>query len=555
DLRGFGETASYNTLVLVDGRRINQADLSGVDWLQIPLARVDKIEIIQGGSAAALYGDNATGGVVNIITRSGGEQSGGEIQVEAGSYGLASTRLTFEGTQERLTYALTAGIKNLDGYRDNSDLDARESGLKLRYQPQNALVLNVSAGYQKDTSRLPSAIKESDLAKGINLRSTTTPDQSADLVDYHVQITPEWRLSEHEQVTMDLSRRSREQIFNPFDFRTEMDSWMFAPRLRIERLWGEVSDQLTVGVDYQDIASRIGTDDLAKKSLGIYAHNELRLSPRWSWTQAYRHDEAEFHFKSYQPNRVDRNERTYATGIAYEPDAANRLHVNFSQSYRFPLLDEFFVFDTTTWTVHVNPDIRPQQALEWQTGWRHQWDASLKGEFNLFRLLTRDEIHYDLARMVNDNLDGTVVRDGMALQLEKQFETWSATGYTTFTKAEIDSGRYAGKRVPGVPGFKGGGKLRYFYSEQMTWELDGRYIGSRPYISDFSNAYGEQAGYFVLDAGVRRQWSNLTGWLKVNNLTGREYAEFGGLSSGLTTERGWFAAPGRNVLVGATARF
>ena len=48
DLRGFGETASLNTLVLVDGRRINEADLSGSDWALIPLDRVNKIEIIRG---------------------------------------------------------------------------------------------------------------------------------------------------------------------------------------------------------------------------------------------------------------------------------------------------------------------------------------------------------------------------------------------------------------------------------------------------------------------------------------------------------------------------
>ena len=48
DLRGFGETASLNTLVLVDGRRVNQADLSGVDWAQISIDRVKRIEIISG---------------------------------------------------------------------------------------------------------------------------------------------------------------------------------------------------------------------------------------------------------------------------------------------------------------------------------------------------------------------------------------------------------------------------------------------------------------------------------------------------------------------------
>jgi iron complex outermembrane receptor protein len=68
DLRGFGETAQMNTLVLVDGRRVNSSDLSGVDWYQIPKEVIERIEIMKG-SGSVLYGDNAAGGVINIITK------------------------------------------------------------------------------------------------------------------------------------------------------------------------------------------------------------------------------------------------------------------------------------------------------------------------------------------------------------------------------------------------------------------------------------------------------------------------------------------------------
>ena len=68
DLRGFGETGPYNTLVLVDGRRVNEIDLSGVDWTQIPLEQIERIEIVRG-TGTVLYGDNAVGGVINIITK------------------------------------------------------------------------------------------------------------------------------------------------------------------------------------------------------------------------------------------------------------------------------------------------------------------------------------------------------------------------------------------------------------------------------------------------------------------------------------------------------
>src|SRR5512143_3858269 len=85
DLRGFGETAQSNTLVLVDGRRINQADLSGTDWTLIPLDRVKRIEIIRGARGSVLYGDNASGGVINIITKEGELLKAG-VDLLSGSY-------------------------------------------------------------------------------------------------------------------------------------------------------------------------------------------------------------------------------------------------------------------------------------------------------------------------------------------------------------------------------------------------------------------------------------------------------------------------------------
>ncbi len=86
DIRGFGETGPLNTLVLVDGRRVNEIDLSGVDWTQIPLDQVERIEIVRG-SGSVLYGDNATGGVINIITKRPEKPFAVQAEGVVGSYG------------------------------------------------------------------------------------------------------------------------------------------------------------------------------------------------------------------------------------------------------------------------------------------------------------------------------------------------------------------------------------------------------------------------------------------------------------------------------------
>ncbi len=73
DLRGFGESTSQYILLMVDGRRVNLDDLSGADWNTIPLDRIARIEIIRGSRGTVLYGDNATAGVINIITKEGSD--------------------------------------------------------------------------------------------------------------------------------------------------------------------------------------------------------------------------------------------------------------------------------------------------------------------------------------------------------------------------------------------------------------------------------------------------------------------------------------------------
>jgi iron complex outermembrane receptor protein len=68
DLRGFGITGDQNTLVLLNGQRLNEIELTTIGWTAIPLDSIERIEILRG-SGSVLYGGGTTGGTINIITK------------------------------------------------------------------------------------------------------------------------------------------------------------------------------------------------------------------------------------------------------------------------------------------------------------------------------------------------------------------------------------------------------------------------------------------------------------------------------------------------------
>ena len=71
DLRGFGGDNPYGkTLVLLDGKRMNRPDMTSINWLQVPLQLIERVEVVRGTNTV-MYGDSAVAGVINIITKKG----------------------------------------------------------------------------------------------------------------------------------------------------------------------------------------------------------------------------------------------------------------------------------------------------------------------------------------------------------------------------------------------------------------------------------------------------------------------------------------------------
>ena len=129
DMRGFGDSATSNTLVLIDGVRLNPVDASGIDWSAIPRESIERIEIIRG-SGAVLYGDRAVGGVINIVTDKSASPYA-HAQVSAGSYDYRDISLAARGGSGAFGYQAAASWAETEGWRDNNDADRRSANARL----------------------------------------------------------------------------------------------------------------------------------------------------------------------------------------------------------------------------------------------------------------------------------------------------------------------------------------------------------------------------------------------------------------------------------------
>ena len=119
-LRG---TESNHTLVLVDGVRINPGTIGGAAIQNIAPEIIDRIEIVKG-ARSALYGTDAIGGVINIITRRS-TRSHAEASVGSGSFNTRSGFVSGGSRSEKNEFGISFNWQETDGFpvRSGSDLD------------------------------------------------------------------------------------------------------------------------------------------------------------------------------------------------------------------------------------------------------------------------------------------------------------------------------------------------------------------------------------------------------------------------------------------------
>ena len=124
---------SNHVLVLVDGVRVNSAQQGLFDFSQLPLDRIERIEIVRG-PRAALWGSDAIGGVIQIFTRAPGDDA---AQLRAGSFDRREAAAQWGASGERGSFGIGGGIVDVGGYNistpSNFSFDPDRDGFENRH--------------------------------------------------------------------------------------------------------------------------------------------------------------------------------------------------------------------------------------------------------------------------------------------------------------------------------------------------------------------------------------------------------------------------------------
>ena len=571
DLRGFGETAASNTLVLVDGRRLNNPDIAAPDLNSIALEDVERIEIVQG-SAGVLFGDQAVGGVINVITRKPGALRH-TLKLSAGSYNTVQLHaMTSQALENGVNYLLSLDARESDNYRDHNEASYVNGLGKLGYDYTTGSVFG-ELQYINDELNTPGTLFADEVMEDRRQVSPVFANDFSNAKTAIARLGLVQQIGDHWSFEGELAGRDTNGEFrlsSVLAAETEVSTQdrrvlEFTPRvIGIIQGWNET--MLTLGMDavasdYR-LSSRFGDQSNDQSQGSLYAQAVIPASEVLDVTLGLRYAEVENELQdtglfAIFPDgiRIEDDVTVGTFGLAIKADQNWRVLFRADQNYRFAKVDEYLqpVF-TPTFTPEI---LKTQQGLSVETGveWQSGGDNA---RLMIYQLDIDDEIAYDPVNFANINLEQTRRKGVITSGYWQQSNKLGYSASYTFTDAEVLRGPFAGKDIPLVARHS----LLLGSDYQLTdkWQLYGELvaISDRVFAGDFNNVLGRLPGYGLVNIKTAYDYNDFRFTARINNLLNKEYSEVGQLSYDPVTfveREAFFTSPEINFMLTAAWQF
>jgi iron complex outermembrane receptor protein len=538
DLRGFGANADSNQVVIVDGIRINEADLGGTRLAGIPIESVVQIEIIRG-SGAVLYGEGATGGVIIITTKAGkgiARNNSASLYAGVGSYGLREQRANATLASGGFSLDVNAMNRSVDNHRDN--FRAETDAVSAVAQWSNDW-LRAGARVSQDglNTGLPGALTASEYQN--NRRQTTSPNNKASIDNTGSGVFAEAALGDW-QLTADAGWREKKlrslyvSSFGNYNYDYDVKATNYALRALHSVNLSIGTNKLTLGSDHgswqRDVLG-VYASTANQSSRAWYGRNELTLAATGTVLSLGLRTERINKDNTDSVVKLADRQNAWELGLSQPISQAAYVYARAGSSFRLANVDEFGF-------TSPGLSLLPQRSKDVELGTRWRY-AQGKAEVRVYRSDLSNEIGYDPSAVgpfgsgANVNFDPTR-RQGLEVEFSHAVtKTVDVRVNAALRVASFRSGAYAEKDVPLTP--------RRTLAVQAGWQMAPahRLSGGVNWIGeqhpDFSNSCRMPA-YTTLDARYSYKLKNAELSLGVGNLTDRKYySQAFGCASGVTS--------------------
>ncbi len=348
-------SASNQVLVMIDGVEINSTTTGAYDFANLTTDNIERIEVLRG-TGGTLYGSQAIGGVINIITKRGQGPLDVGVSLQGGNGWTNRQVATVRGGVGDLGYSFSVGHLASDGFRSvNDDYHNLSSSARLDYQvTENANLtgifhfINTRVGLfnNNNSASVPDP----------NARQATT--QYVGKLEWEQKIMANWDYRVFGAIYKEHDKFSDDVDSNPFDsrtrdiFRPQINTGEFQTNYRLED-WSTT----TFGVQYnRRSASTTGGIDKAVNNVGYYLQQQFQfLDRRLIAIPGIRLDDNQQFGTAWTPS--------FSAAYLFK-EIGTKLKGGYAKGFRAPSLNELFAPPAFGCPAFGNPNLGPEKSWE-----------------------------------------------------------------------------------------------------------------------------------------------------------------------------------------------
>jgi len=513
DIRGIGQRGR-RIAVLVDGRPEKMGLFGCAVTHAFPLDNVERIEVVRGPSSV-LYGSEAMGGVVNILTHEPEKKTEIDLTSSYGSFDTKQLNLRFGQNLKKFKYFFTLDKRQSDGHRENSGYSGDAFTGKVIYEATEGLEVSLRGKYFAGKKYEAGSI-EFPLVDFWN-------DYERGAVDF----TLKWDRDKDEAFFKAFRNFGHHQFSDGWDSRDYTNGGIL--RFTTHRI---PNNELTAGIEARNIGGKSYSwpaGEWKKNEIAFFIQDEFVFKKKFIFSTGIRLHRDSLYGYEICPH----------WGIVFQADNNTRLRGMINKGFRSPQLNELFMYPA------ANPDLKPERIWNFEIGFDR-------------RILSWLDFNISLFRMEGSNL----VETGINPSPPPQF-LFMNTGKFIFTGAEMGiNARFSTKltsnlfftyldpreKTKGRPGQKWDLSLR-FEDKALFTSLQAQYI------TDYFGADHSQnplPSYLLLNARAAVELSRFINiFLDINNILDTDYLiylDLPGLGSGS------YPMPGRNISLGISLK-